>query len=130
MSGYRNWWPQFVERAVQTASLVCGTKNFSSMRLYSAPQLHRTIVAILRICPYGTPDQPQGPLPRFNYRLAQGRREIRPRASLLPGSPQDSFSALAHVAPAALPESWRGLQCADSCSGSDFDSGCSTDSER
>jgi hypothetical protein len=25
---------------VQTASPVCGTKNFSSVRLYSAPQLH------------------------------------------------------------------------------------------
>ena len=28
------------------ASPVCGTKNFSSVRLYSAPQLHCTIVAI------------------------------------------------------------------------------------
>jgi hypothetical protein len=26
--------------APQTASPVCGTKNFSSVRLYSAPQLH------------------------------------------------------------------------------------------
>jgi hypothetical protein len=32
---------------------VCGTKNFVSVRLYSAPQSHRTIVAILRICAYG-----------------------------------------------------------------------------
>src|SRR5207244_13562298 len=30
----------------QTASPVCGTKNFSSVRLYSAPQLHCTIVTI------------------------------------------------------------------------------------
>jgi hypothetical protein len=45
--------------APQTASPVCGTKNFVSVRLYSAPQLHRTIVAILGICPRGTPDQPQ-----------------------------------------------------------------------
>jgi hypothetical protein len=45
-------------QTVQTASPVCGTKNFSSMRLYSAPQLHRTIVAILGICPCGTPNQP------------------------------------------------------------------------
>jgi hypothetical protein len=44
--------------APQTASPVCGTKNFVSVRLYSAPQLHRTIVAILGICPCGTPDQP------------------------------------------------------------------------
>jgi hypothetical protein len=27
---------------------VCGTKNFASVRLYSAPQLHRTIVVILK----------------------------------------------------------------------------------
>src|SRR5713226_5032641 len=46
-------------QTVQTASPVCGTKNFVSVRLYSAPQLHRTIVAILGICPCGTPDQPQ-----------------------------------------------------------------------
>ena len=36
---------------------MCGTKNFASVRLYSAPQLHRTIVAILGICAYGTPKQ-------------------------------------------------------------------------
>src|SRR5258706_188521 len=51
-------------QTVQTASPVCGTKNFSSVRLYSAPQLHRTIVAILGICPCGTPDQPQCLCPR------------------------------------------------------------------
>jgi hypothetical protein len=34
-------------QTVQTASPVCGTKNFVSVRLYSAPQLHRTIVATL-----------------------------------------------------------------------------------
>ena len=51
-------------QTVQTASPVCGTKNFVSVRLYSAPQLHRTIVAILGICPCGTPDQPQCPLPQ------------------------------------------------------------------
>ena len=37
-------------QTVQTASPVCGTKNFSSLRLYSAPQLHGTIVAIPGIC--------------------------------------------------------------------------------
>jgi hypothetical protein len=52
-------------QTVQTASSVCGTKNFSSVRLYSAPQLHRTIVAILGICPCGTPDQPQCLCPRL-----------------------------------------------------------------
>ena len=35
--------------APRTASPVCGAKNFVSVRLYSAPQLHRTIVAILGI---------------------------------------------------------------------------------
>ena len=34
----------------QIASPVCGAKNFSSVRLYSAPQLHRTIVAIYGVC--------------------------------------------------------------------------------
>jgi transposase InsO family protein len=33
-------------QTVQIASPVCGTKNFSSVRLYSAPQLHWTIVTI------------------------------------------------------------------------------------
>ena len=33
-------------QTAQIASPVCGTKNFSSARLYSAPQLHCTIVAI------------------------------------------------------------------------------------
>jgi hypothetical protein len=51
---------------------VCGTKNSASVRLYSAPQLHRTIVAILGICAYGTPKQVEtrrhdqiDPLPAF-----------------------------------------------------------------
>ena len=42
-------------QTVQTASPVCGTKNFVSVRLYSAPQLHRTIVAILGICARNRP---------------------------------------------------------------------------
>jgi len=38
-------------QTVQSAWPVCGTKNFSSVRLHSAPQLvHRMIVAIPRIC--------------------------------------------------------------------------------
>ena len=40
---------------VQTASPVCGTKNFVSVRLYSAPQLHRTIVAIIGTCARSRP---------------------------------------------------------------------------
>jgi hypothetical protein len=62
-------------QTVQTASPVCGTKNFVSVRLYSAPQLHRTIVAILGICPCGTPDQPQCLLPRL--RRDQNARDER-----------------------------------------------------
>ncbi len=49
---------------------MCGTKNFVSVRLYSAPQSHWTIVAILRICAYGEPVQAEfvrhnqtGPVP-------------------------------------------------------------------
>src|SRR6266849_5971484 len=52
-------------QTMQTASPVCSTKNFVSVRLYSAPQLHRTIVAILGICRCGTPDQPQCLCPRL-----------------------------------------------------------------
>jgi hypothetical protein len=36
---------------------VCGTKNFVSARLYSAPQSHWTIVAIFGICAFGEPVQ-------------------------------------------------------------------------
>ena len=36
---------------------MCGAKNFVSVRLYSAPQSHWTIVAILGICAYGLRDQ-------------------------------------------------------------------------
>jgi hypothetical protein len=34
----------------QAAPPVCGSRNFVSVRLYSAPQWHRTIVAIFGIC--------------------------------------------------------------------------------
>jgi hypothetical protein len=51
---------------------VCGTKNFASVRLYSAPQLHLTIVAILGICAYGTPKQVES---RF-FTLSQLRAEL------------------------------------------------------
>ncbi len=43
--------------SVQTASPICGTKNFSPVRLYSAPQSHWTIVAIFGICAFGEPVQ-------------------------------------------------------------------------
>ena len=41
--------------APQTASPVCGAKNLVSVRLYSAPQLHRTIAAFLGICARNRP---------------------------------------------------------------------------
>src|SRR6266403_3100907 len=56
ISSYVGTWPLFhhdssaAPQTVQTASPVCGTKNFSSVRLYSAPQLHCTLVAIPGIC--------------------------------------------------------------------------------
>ncbi len=44
---------------------MCGTKNFSSVRSYLAPQLlHRTIVAILGICAYGRLVQAVSCLPK------------------------------------------------------------------
>src|SRR5437879_11774171 len=75
-------------QTVQTASPVCGTKNFVSVRLYSAPQLHRTIVAILGICAYGTPKQVEtrrhnqtNPLPAFGVaHLFNLRRAKRNKA--------------------------------------------------
>ncbi|MDQ1388868.1 MAG: hypothetical protein QOF56_2322 [Acidobacteriaceae bacterium] len=36
---------------------MCGTKNFVSVRLYSAPQSHWTIVTIHGICAFGEPAQ-------------------------------------------------------------------------
>ena len=36
---------------------MCGTKNFVSVRLSSAPQSHWTIVAIFGICAFGEPVQ-------------------------------------------------------------------------
>ena len=52
MSSYLGTWVlsshdfRAAPQAMQSASPVCGTKTFSSVRLYSAPQLHCTIVAI------------------------------------------------------------------------------------
>jgi hypothetical protein len=58
---------------------VCGTKNFASVRLYSAPQLHRTIVAILGICAYGTPKQAE---PAATIKLIHYRRlDAKPHES-------------------------------------------------
>jgi len=57
---------------------VCGTKNFVSVRLYSAPQSHWTIVAIHGICAFGEPAQAESfaaiksdPLPGLGCNIAR-----------------------------------------------------------
>jgi hypothetical protein len=65
---------------------VCGTKNFVSVRLYSAPQSHWTIVAIPRIWAYGEPVQAEfvrhnqtGPVPFAPAKAArEGLATARP----------------------------------------------------
>jgi len=69
---------------------VCGTKYFASVRLYSAPQLHRTIVAILGICAYGTPKQVE---PAATIKLIHSRR--------LGAKPQESSASAGYL----------GIQC-------------------
>jgi hypothetical protein len=44
-------------QTLQDAWPVCGIKNFISVRLYSAPQSHWTIVTIHGICAFGEPVQ-------------------------------------------------------------------------
>jgi hypothetical protein len=70
-------------QTVQTAPPVCGNKNFSSVRLYSAPQLHRTIVAILQICasrgPFSSPERCHNQTDPLPKRAAIGRFEKCPR---------------------------------------------------
>ncbi len=65
---------------------MCGTKNFVSVRLYSAPQSHWTIVAILGICAFGEPVQAgsfrhnqSDPLP--SLAASSGRGEVRQLAA-------------------------------------------------
>jgi hypothetical protein len=53
---------------------VCGAKNFVSVRLYSAPQSHWTIVAILGICAYGLRDQAE-----FVAKIKQIQSAMGPR---------------------------------------------------
>ena len=71
-------------QTMQTASPVCGTKNFVSVRLYSAPQLHRTIVAILEICARNRPfssvelcHNQTDPLPRFRFQRKHSLRVLK-----------------------------------------------------
>jgi hypothetical protein len=78
-------------QTVQTASPVCGTKNFVSVRLYSVPQLHRTIVAILGICGRNRPfssvevrHNQTDPLPKHK-RHALSLPETNPRICIAGG---------------------------------------------
>jgi hypothetical protein len=65
---------------------ICGAKNFVSLRLYSAPQLHRTIVAILGICASGSRDQETSrmDLPALRTRFRGGRCPGRHRGRNAP----------------------------------------------
>ena len=69
---------------------MCGTKNFASVRWYSAPQLHRTIVAILGICAYGTPKQVE-----TRRKLAK-KEDSKPFLSTLGPKPAMSESSINH----------------------------------
>ena len=85
-------------QTVQIGSPVCGTKNFSSVRLYSAPQLHCTIVAIPGICAsdrrFSSPElchNRTAPLPtRQRFQTKNHLRKLAPRelslSKCLPGS--------------------------------------------
>src|SRR5450755_5068114 len=86
-------------QTVQTAPPVCGAKNLSSVRLYSAPQLHRTIVAIFGICArnsqFSSPElchNRTDPLPtRQRFQTKNHLRKLVPRelslSECLPGYP-------------------------------------------
>jgi hypothetical protein len=69
---------------------VCGTKNFVSMRLYSAPQSHWTIVAIFGVCAFGELVQAgsfvaikSDPLPGLGAQTSTERQ--------VPGSVRDAY---------------------------------------
>ena len=64
---------------------MCGTKNFTSVRLYSAPQSHWTIVVILRICAYGARDQAG-----FGCKSAMDMPRIKPTKTSTRGSRRGS----------------------------------------
>ena len=63
---------------------MCGAKNFVSVRLYSAPQSHWTIVAILGICAYGLRDQAEFVAKIKQIQSAMGPRKP-PGGVLTPG---------------------------------------------
>ena len=75
---------------------MCGTKNFTSVRLYSAPQSHWTIIVILRICAYGARDQAG-----FGCKSAMDMPRIKPtktstRVLDVEVIPTDSWHAAPH----------------------------------
>ena len=75
---------------MQTASPVCGTKNFSSVRLYSAPQLHCTIVAIQANMRFGSSIFQPG-----SYALFHEPPARPPPAPVIPfGLPADGVDAM------------------------------------
>jgi hypothetical protein len=80
---------------------VCGTKNFASVRLYSAPQLHWTIVAILGICAYGTPKQAES---AATIKLIHDRR--------LGAKPDESSASDGHLGIQCLQSSKASVRCA------------------
>jgi hypothetical protein len=69
---------------------VCGAKNFVSVRLYSAPQSHWTIAAILGICAYGLRDQAE-----FVAKIKQIQSAMGPRKP--PGRAWHQFAGLVHT---------------------------------
>jgi hypothetical protein len=85
----------------QTASPVCGTKNFVSVRLYSAPQLYRTIVAILGICTFGEPVQ----APRFGSSSPSGP----------PDGTNEKFQMVLRLRHVVSTKFSRSLHCCCSC---------------
>ena len=95
-------------QTVQTASPVCGTKNFSSVRLYSAPQLHCTIVAIqtnmrfgLSVFQPGTYALCREPLPPV-----AGPSNARAEVERLPADRKNGAAA-----PCPLSNATTGLEC-------------------
>jgi hypothetical protein len=66
-------------QSTQTATSVWGIKYFSSVRLYSAPQLHRTIVFMAQICARAG----------FYSSVARQRRDPRLRDAVSPTMPNE-----------------------------------------
>jgi hypothetical protein len=80
---------------------VCGTKNLVSVRLYSAPQSHWTIVVILRICAYGAPVQAGISCPRKWIDAASGTKPGRRGLHLMPSLQEPHTAASVNKLPIA-----------------------------